>query len=501
MEEKEADINTLAYQEMLNESQESLQGHTELSIPTNEENEKTVVIEKSTPPIEIILCALAMFALTHKTPYGGIGALLAQGFFLYTLYIWSKKHSRPLSTDSWISGIFALLFAFSDVITTSSIAQQFNFFGFWTSNILFLCLGFGMPFIQKHPIPLFRSLFTTLYRGLSFTPLKKYLYFPHQDTIRPYTKGFSIAAPILCVFFALFSQADAQFSQTAASILSSLTGESATDIVYGFGCLIFILIAVLTITENLFGKSLVFKNTPIHSPSIQQETNVVLTLVNALFGMFLFSQTSYLFGGEAYRYEQDLNYSDYAVAGFYELMTAVGLVIFMSLSLRFFHQEKCSTFQKSLYGILLAQSMIILISAFNRMNLYIDVYGYTQARIFGIVFILTAGVGLLLSMKNIITETTQDHLLKNLLFTGALGGLVFGFIQPDTHSAKWNIQADTKMSTAEFIRQHNDKDPGAILALLDKDPQAKNLFRRSKYCTADFRSFQLTRHLLCQKLK
>ena len=104
-------------------------------------------------------------------------------------------------------------------------------------------------------------------------------------------------------------------------------------------------------------------------------------------------------------------------------------------------------------------------------------------------------------MKNIITETKQEHLVKNLLCTGALGGLVFGLIQPDTHSAKWNIQADTNMGTEEFIRQQQDTDPGTILALLEKDPQAKRFFRYSKYCTADFRSFQLTRHLLCQKLK
>ena len=358
-----------------------------------------------------------------------------------------------------------------------------------------------MPLAQRHPISLFQSLSTTLYRGISFAPLKKYLFVPDEDTIRPYTKGFSISAPILCIFFALFTQADAKFSQTASSMLRSLTGESATDVVYGFGCLIATLLMVLAITENLFGKSLLFnkKNTPL--PSIQQETNVVLTLVNALFGMFLFSQTSYLFGGEAYRYAQDLNYSDYAVAGFYELMTAVGLVILMSLSLRFFHQEKCSTVQKSLYGILLAQSMIILVSAFHRMNLYIDVYGYTQSRIFGIVFIITAGFGLLLSMKNIMTESKQEILLKNLLCTGALGGLIFGLIQPDTQSAKWNIEADTQMTTTEFIHQHKDTDPGTILALLEKDPHAKNRFRYSKYCTADFRSFQLTRHLLCQKLK
>ena len=130
MEEKEVGINKQAYQEMLDQSEESVQRHTELSIPTNEESARSTIVKKSTPPIGIVLCAVAMFALTHKTPYAGTGALLAQGFFLYTLHRWSKKHSRPLSTDSWVAGGFALLFAFSDAITTSSIAQQFNLVGF-----------------------------------------------------------------------------------------------------------------------------------------------------------------------------------------------------------------------------------------------------------------------------------------------------------------------------------------------------------------------------------
>ena len=118
MEQKEKEVKDMAYQEVLERS-EVLQ-QAELSIQTKEEI-TSPNFERSAPPIEIIVCATAMFALTHKTPYAGIGAFFAQGFFLYTLYSWSKRHSRPLSTDAWIAGGFALLFAFSDVITLSLI--------------------------------------------------------------------------------------------------------------------------------------------------------------------------------------------------------------------------------------------------------------------------------------------------------------------------------------------------------------------------------------------
>lgn len=476
--------------------------HTELSVPTEDQNEFSEELEqKVAPPMITVLSACTIFALTHKTPYTGIGAFLGQAIFMYLLYAWSHKHCRPLSRESWVAGSFALLFSLSDVITTSSIAHQFNQTSFWISNTLLLGFGFGIPFIHKHPFSLIKNMISVLYKGVSFIPLRKFLYTPDQDIIRPYTKGFSISAPILCIFFVLFSQADPNFAKNSFSILQSLTGESAGDVIYGIICLLATLTLLLLITENVFGKT--HRHLPLQEqpPSIQQETNIVLTLVNGLFAAFLFSQTAYLFGGEEYRYAQNLNYAEYAVAGFYELMVVVGLVIFMSLSLRTFHQERSSILQKSLYAILLTQSLLILCSAFNRMSLYIDVYGYTQARIFGIVFILTAGIGLLLSMRNIFIEEKQEHLLKQLLVAGACGGLLFGFIQPDTHSAQWNIEAEENFTTAQFLQKNKDTDPGTILALLEREPQAKTYFRYSQYCTADFRSFQLTRFALCQKLK
>jgi len=356
--------------------------------------------------------------------------------------------------------------------------------------------------IQSHPFSLFKELIKTLYQGLQIASLKQFLHMPDEEKSRPVIKGTVISIPILIVFFGLFSMADSNFAKASIDFLVGLTGQSTIELLYGIVVFLSLLAALLLIKESLFGKHLHFEEPQKNTASIQQESSIVLSLVNGLFVSFLLVQSQYLFGGESYRYEHNLNYSDYAVNGFYELMIVVGLVIFMSISLRSFHQEAISKTQKYLYGLLFIQSQIILISALIRMKLYIDVYGYTQARIFGVVFILTAGIGVLLAMHNILKEEPQYKLIKRLLITGATSTLLFGTLQPDLNSARWNLERQNEEMTSErFFMENQSRDVGTVLALLEKHPHAKKDIDTHLFCTVDLRSFQLNRFQLCRHLQ
>ena len=162
--------------------------------PLKEEKEPSQA--KRFPPVEIFISALLIFVLTHRTPYSGIGACIGEGVFLATIYKWSKKHSRPLSTEAWIAGSFAFVYALMDVITSSSLSHTINQYSFWMANIMFIGLGFGAPFIQRHPFRLVQELIQTLVQGLSYAPLKSFIQTPTPEEIRPYTKGLTIAVPI-----------------------------------------------------------------------------------------------------------------------------------------------------------------------------------------------------------------------------------------------------------------------------------------------------------------
>jgi|GEM_PF-7056573 len=459
--------------------------------------------EKQYPPIQLIISAALIFTLTYKTPYSGIGACIAEGIFLYTIFHWSKKEARPLRKEAWYAGGIAFLYALMDVMTTSTLANSLNMAGFWVSNIFFVGLGFGLPMIQRHPLSLLKELLKTLYQGLPISSLRKFLHMPDEEKTRPILKGVIIAIPILIIFFGLFSMADQNFARASMDVLASITGRNTVELIYGSVVFVALLTGLLLIKENLFGKYLIFDPQEEKAPSIQQESSIVLSLVNLLFCAFLLVQSQYLFGGEGYRYENNLNYADYAVSGFYELMIVVGLVIFMSISLRTFHKEAISKTQKILYCLLLSQSMIILCSALIRMHLYIDVYGYTQSRIFGVIFILAAGVGLLLTMHNIFREEAQHKLIKRLLLTGAISSLLFGTVQPDLNSARWNLarQASEQITSERFFHENQSRDVGTVLALIEIQPQAKADVHYEQFCTVDPRSFQFNRFQLCQRLK
>ena len=101
-------------------------------------------------------------------------------------------------------------------------------------------------------------------------------------------------------------------------------------------------------------------------------------------------------------------------------MTVVGLVIFM-IKPKIFHPEDQYS-AKVCAGMLLAQSMIIA-CAFNRMNLCIDVYGYTQAHPLWHGVYVTAGwtsrIGEMILKQNkksfskLAANKTRDIMLKH----------------------------------------------------------------------------------------
>ena len=153
-----------------------------------------------------------MFALTHKTPCTGIGAFLAQ--YSFCILFRSKKHKCPLIKNHG-SGGFALLFAFSDVIQHPPSRNYFV--GFWISTFSLWALASESLLKNIHSCFLFSDC-NAIQRNLFWT-MKQCLYAPHQDTVRLH-RGFSIAAPILCIFFALFSQQMQTCSKQSSFLMS-----------------------------------------------------------------------------------------------------------------------------------------------------------------------------------------------------------------------------------------------------------------------------------------
>ena len=111
----------------------------------------------------------------------------------------------------------------------------------------------------------------------------------------------------------------------------------------------------------------------------------VLFLINAIFSVFSFIQFRYLFGGSSFIAPSSFTYAEYARRGFAELVVVTiinfGILIF---GLTFVKKESKRIFTaiRALLTLLVIFTFILLISAFYRMTVYEQAYGFTYLRIF-----------------------------------------------------------------------------------------------------------------------
>ena len=117
----------------------------------------------------------------------------------------------------------------------------------------------------------------------------------------------------------------------------------------------------------------------------------VLFLINAVFAIFSFIQFRYLFGGSSFIGPSSFTYAEYARRGFAELVVVTiinfGILIF---GLTFVKKESKRIFTaiRALLTVLVIFTFVLLVSAFYRMTVYEQAYGFTYLRIFTQAFMI-----------------------------------------------------------------------------------------------------------------
>jgi len=111
----------------------------------------------------------------------------------------------------------------------------------------------------------------------------------------------------------------------------------------------------------------------------------ILILINAIYAIFSFIQFRYLFGGSSFVLPSSFTYAEYARRGFAELVIVTiinfGILIF---GITFVKKDSKRIFTsiRAFLTLLVIFTFILLISAFYRMLVYEQAYGFTYLRIF-----------------------------------------------------------------------------------------------------------------------
>jgi Domain of unknown function (DUF4173) len=212
------------------------------------------------------------------------------------------------------------------------------------------------------------------------------------QTIKRIVYGLLIGIPLLLFMTALLMLADEKFGNVVMTVPNFIVKLNFLEGIFRF-------MIVVIATLLFFGAFQVLqkKYVPlIMSPILEKkQTNwdgitaaTILVLLNSVYVLFVVIQFKYFFGNAI---QENFTFAEYARRGFFELLlvTLINWSILLCC-LKFVKPAKktMAYFMKVMYSLLIVTSGIMLASAYMRLSLYEEAYGFTMDRILAHTFML-----------------------------------------------------------------------------------------------------------------
>jgi hypothetical protein len=209
------------------------------------------------------------------------------------------------------------------------------------------------------------------------------------------------------------------------------------------------------------------------------EAFVVLGSVDLLFTFFVAIQFRYFFGGQANVTAAGYTFSEYARRGFFELVwvAVISLLLYLALNALTRREKPLQErFFTGLAVLLVGLVWIILASAFQRLLLYEDAYGFTSLRIYTHIFI--PWLGFLLLATIVLQIIRREQFFGGLLLLTAFGFvLTFGVINIDGLIVRQNVaraQAGAELD-GQYLNGLSDDAIPALVAAYQATGQAADI--------------------------
>jgi hypothetical protein len=171
-------------------------------------------------------------------------------------------------------------------------------------------------------------------------------------------------------------------------------------------------------------------------------TATVLVMINAVYILFVAVQFSYLFGGWEGALPEGSTYAEYARSGFMELVVVTALNYALLLISLLFGEKAESRlllgFTRLMLFILVICSCVMLYSAYVRLDLYEEAYGYTVLRLLVHAFMIL--LGLLLVAAGMRGRLERIPLVKCYIVMGLTAYVIMNYISIDNIIAGQNIE-------------------------------------------------------------
>jgi len=412
-------------------------------------------MQKKSYSYALLVLAVGIGVFADYLFYGkapGVSFFVFAAVFGLGIIIVARSAGKKLTSSQWF--LLAAGFSLSGfvAIRASGFLTFFNIVGTLYIGILLFSLFFHNPlekfsFLRYFLIPFF-SLSRTFsgasrfLEGMSSSIKTEGVL--RSSNARGVLRGTVIALPFLFIFALLFYSADL----VVRSFVERFVHVNIDPAIF-WHAVIVLIISYLAL--GVFSKIVASKTEQLEEEKHGKklfgfvESITVLSLVGALFGGFVLVQFFYLFGGESYIWEIPgyVTYAQYARHGFGELL-GVALISFVLL----YGVEKFGVRgdakKENIFAVvsflLVGEVGIIMASAWQRLSLYTDAFGFTFDRLLAFWFLLWVFTVFILFLWKLVRKKKERLFFVALFWCSLLFWVGLNVVNPDAFIAEKNIE-------------------------------------------------------------
>jgi hypothetical protein len=385
------------------------------------------------------------------------GKALGISYPIYAIYLYlvffvrvPSKGKKQTLFDLFLFGS-ALLLAISFALFSNGILLFFNFL--LVPILMFIHMLHARRWdIEKWSNRLFlRSMFITFYDTIiRFFKLfnlggqigKGLMHNKNYQVVRKVFIGFVLSVPLLWTILYLLISSDQHFKNVLGKLPIWLYQANIGSVLFQIFLVGFISIWLFAYFITLT-KPLVFKGDLPKTQMIKMDiviVSTILILLNAVYFLYAAVQFTYFFSGDPSSSLMSYTYAEYARRGFTEL-TIVSLInlglLFLLTHVGNFQKSTLPIGLKFLLSILVIFTYVMLSSAYYRLSLYEQAYGYTYSRVYAHAFMILLFVLLVLAMFKVFKE--KFKLLRAMFIVTLFAYVTLNYVNIDKFIVNQNM--------------------------------------------------------------
>jgi hypothetical protein len=220
----------------------------------------------------------------------------------------------------------------------------------------------------------------------------------------------------------------------------------------------------------------------------RREWMLLVGCVDLLFATFMIVQLSTLFGGQRHVLEEvGLTYATYARTGFAQMVVAASLTLLL-IAVVWTRAERSRGADDLLFstlaGTLLLLAVAVLASAFRRLVLYEEAYGFTSTRLYVHAFILWLALVLACALVAVATRRAA-WIVNAAVGLGLIALVTLNVMDPDAFVARRDLdrfRSSGKLDIAFLGTLSADAVPTLVSALPSLPAEERALMRTTLAC-------------------